>query len=168
MKKAYIGLGSNLGDRLTNLIQSLEMLLAEPQIFLEKVSSVYETEPVGGPDQGPFLNACALLLTNLNPEQLLQDMLSVENKMKRVRNERWGPRLIDLDLLFYEGVTMHTPFLELPHPRLAERDFVLIPLADIAPDLLIPNQDKNVMEIIKQRGHTNSVIIYQQQNWFKF
>ncbi len=166
MKKAYIALGSNLGERLENLKQALELLEGEIAIMIQEVSAVYETAPVGGPKQEPFLNACAAITTNLLPTQLLLKMLGVEETMGRIRKERWGPRIIDLDLLIYEGATMITPLLELPHPRLAERDFVLFPLFDIAPDLLIPAKGKTVGEILATRQPANGVQLFQSSSWF--
>jgi len=160
MKIAYIALGTNLGERLENLRRALEMLSAEAGILVQAVSSVYETEPVGGPEQGQFLNACAAIATSLTPTALLLTMLDIEEKMGRIRKERWGSRLIDLDLLIYEGITMNTPLLELPHPRLTERDFVLIPLADIAPDLPIPRCGKTVREILSSRPKAKDVKLY--------
>jgi 2-amino-4-hydroxy-6-hydroxymethyldihydropteridine diphosphokinase len=138
MSNACIALGSNLGDRAKNLRTALEMLSQADRIKIDAVSAIYETAPVGGPEQGPYLNACAALTTELPPTKLLLAILDIEEKMGRVREVRWGPRIIDLDLLLYETVMMNTPLLELPHPRMGERDFVLIPLADIAPDLIIP------------------------------
>ncbi len=167
MKKAYIGLGSNLGDRLINLKGSLDLLLAEPDIDLVSCSNVYMTDPVGGPEQESFLNACISINTCLTPVILLQKMLSVEDKMKRVRKEKWGPRIIDLDLLIYEGIKMNTPVLKLPHPHLEERDFVLIPLSDIAPNLFLPGKDKNIKDVITNRKDTNTVIFYCHNNWYR-
>lgn len=162
---AYLGLGSNLGDRLSNLKQALALLLADPGLELEMCSGVYETEPVGGPEQGPFLNACVAVKTTLAPVTLLRKMLSVEEKMKRVRAQRWGPRIIDLDLLLYEGVVINTPTLQLPHPRMMERDFVLIPLADIAPDLVIPGSGQKVKMILAARKESPSVAFYCPSDW---
>jgi len=166
LKIACVALGSNLGERLENLKQALVMLEREAGITVQAVSAVYETAPVGGPKQGPFLNACAVLATDLSPTQLLLKMLGVEETMGRIRKERWGPRIIDLDLLIFNGVTMNTPLLELPHPRLAERDFVLIPLADIVPDLLIPAKGKTVREILATRRPANDVQLFQPSSWF--
>ncbi|MFO7952803.1 MAG: 2-amino-4-hydroxy-6-hydroxymethyldihydropteridine diphosphokinase [Bacillota bacterium] len=168
MKSAYIGLGSNLGDRLSHLKQSMLLLLNDPNTKLVSCSCVYETEPVGGPAQNRFLNACILIKTNLTPIILLQNMLEIENELKRVRKERWGPRTIDLDLLIYENLTMNTPFLRLPHPRLTKRDFVLVPLADIAPDLKIPAQEKNIKSILEEREHNPGITWFCHSNWCEF
>ena len=165
MKKAFISIGSNLGNRLENLKQALKMLSAEDDITLQAVSAVYETAPVGGPEQGPYLNACAALLTVLSPTKLLFRMQTIENSMGRVRKEKWGPRIIDLDMLVYEGVTMKSPLLELPHPLITGRDFVLIPLADIAPELLIPGRKETVCAILLKRKQPKDIAIFVQPSW---
>ena len=166
MRNAYIGIGSNLGERLVNLKKALNMLSSEKEISVQAVSAIYETAPVGGPEQGPFLNACAALQTTLTPTLLLLKMLEVENSLGRVREVRWGPRVIDLDLLVYEGVIMNTPLLELPHPRMIERNFVLIPLADIDRELLIPDHGKTVGEILSDRDATDDLEVFMPPSWF--
>lgn len=166
MKTAYIGIGSNLGDRLDNLKRSLEMLAAEREISVQSVSAIYETDPVGGPEQDPFLNACAALATTLSPTMLLLKMFEIEDKMGRVREERWGPRNIDLDLLIYEGVMMNTPILKLPHPLIAERNFVLVPMADINPDLLIPGIDITISKALSARRPAEEVKLFQPSSWY--
>lgn len=166
MKKAYIALGSNLGNRLENLKHSLKQLSKEKGLNITAHSDLYETKPIGGPGQGYFLNACAELRTILTPTILLQKMLDIENAMGRVRVTRWGPRLIDLDLLIYNKTKINSPFLELPHPRLLLRDFVLIPLADIAPDLIIPGQELTVSEIILNRKSTDDVKPFLPTGWY--
>ena len=167
MKTAYIALGSNLGDRIAILKRALELLNDLQEASVAKVSPVYETVPVGGPDQGPFLNACASLKTELPPEELLLKMLHIEDELGRVRAERWGPRLIDLDLLIYEDETVNTALLELPHPRLAERGFVLVPLADIAPGLCVQGHNKTVSELLSQLPPTEDIRLFLPDNWFK-
>lgn len=166
MRNAYIGIGANLGERLVNLKKALNMLSSEKEISVQAVSAIYETAPVGGPEQGPFLNACAALQTTLTPTLLLLKMLEVENSLGRVREVRWGPRVIDLDLLVYEGVIMNTPLLELPHPRMIERNFVLIPLADIDRELLIPGHGKTVGEILSDRDATDDLEVFMPPSWF--
>lgn len=165
MEKAYIALGSNMGNRLEYLKQALAMLSAEKKITLQAVSAVYETVPVGGPKQSSYLNACSALLTDFTPVLLLRKLLETEDLIGRVRKERWGPRVIDLDLLIYSRVMMNTPLLELPHPRLAWRDFVLVPLADIAPDLFIPGQGLTVREIIANRKPVSDVKLFLAPSW---
>lgn len=165
MKGAYVGLGSNIGDRAGFLGNALELLSYE-HVTVVAVSSLYETAPVGGPPQEFFLNACASILTTHGPAGLLQKLLAVENKLGRVRRKRWGPRTVDLDLLLYGEVIMRTPLLELPHPRLAERDFVMIPLAEIAPGVFVPGRDKTVAGLLAERPSTTGVSLYRK-NWLE-
>ncbi|MCG0239189.1 MAG: 2-amino-4-hydroxy-6-hydroxymethyldihydropteridine diphosphokinase [Firmicutes bacterium] len=135
---AYLGLGSNLGDRLANLVAGVRLLSGAADIALVAVSSVYETAPWGLTDQPAFLNAVCAVRTALPPEALLRRCLEVEKALGRVRTVRWGPRTLDIDLLLYGDLTLQEPHLTLPHPRLTERAFVVIPLLEIAPDLTLP------------------------------
>ena len=144
MQTAYVGLGSNLGDRAGNLRMALSELAQMPTISITRVSSLYETAPVGVTTQPEFINAVAALETSLTPAALLAAFLHLENKMGRVRTFRWGPRVIDLDLLLYGREQIALPELIVPHPRLHERAFVLAPLAEIAPDLSLPGGVKTV------------------------
>ncbi|OKP96199.1 2-amino-4-hydroxy-6-hydroxymethyldihydropteridine diphosphokinase [Paenibacillus sp. P46E] len=131
--EAYIALGANLGDREGSLKAALKRLNQHEQIEVTRCSHVYETEPVGYLDQPQFLNMAAALRTTLAPEELLQEMLSIESQLGRVRDVRYGPRTVDLDLLWMENQHFDTPELTLPHPRMQERAFVLIPLSDVVP-----------------------------------
>jgi 2-amino-4-hydroxy-6-hydroxymethyldihydropteridine diphosphokinase len=138
---AYIGLGANLGDRQAALEAALETLRATPGIAVEAVSGVRETEPVGHVDQPHFLNAAARLSTTLGARELLDALLDVERSLGRTREgPRWGPRTIDLDLLLFGREQIDEPGLTVPHPRLAERRFVLEPLADLDPALVVPGR----------------------------
>jgi 2-amino-4-hydroxy-6-hydroxymethyldihydropteridine diphosphokinase len=132
----FLGLGSNLGDRLANL-QAAQAALA-PQVSILAASPVYETAPWGYRDQPPFLNRVVQAQTGLSPVDLLAYLKRIEVTLGRKPNFRNGPRLIDLDILFYDDLVLETPDLVIPHPRLAERAFVLVPLADLAPDLRHP------------------------------
>ena len=132
-----VGLGSNLGDRETQLQQALQRLEEKLDLRVAAVSNIYETKPVGDMEQPDFLNMVALLETELTPFALLQQCLAVETDMGRVRTRRWGPRVIDIDLLVYHENEMNTPCLTLPHPEIVNRGFVLIPLNDVAPALLL-------------------------------
>ncbi|HSW35942.1 MAG TPA: 2-amino-4-hydroxy-6-hydroxymethyldihydropteridine diphosphokinase, partial [Candidatus Limnocylindrales bacterium] len=132
------------------------MLIGDRTVFFIAVSPVYETLPVGGPEQGPYLNACASVGTVLPPTLLMQKMLAVENRMERIRAEKWGPRNIDLDLLLYEEIVMCTPLLKLPHPRLHERDFVLVPLAHLIPEKVIPGIGRTVQSLLTEKKPTKS------------
>ena len=139
MQTAYIGLGSNLGDRKATLSRALELLAAEPGIEVTKVSVFRETAPVGLLDQPRFLNAAARIQTELAPRELLDRLLAVERALGRTRTgTRFGPRTIDLDLLLYGDSMLSEPGLTVPHPRLRERVFVLEPLAELDPGLVIP------------------------------
>jgi len=143
---AYLGLGANLGDRRASIKTALRKLAVQPTIRLARVSSLYETAPVGVTDQPFFLNLVAAVRTSLSPQALLDILLHIENQMGRVRTERWGPRVIDIDLLLYGGEQIALPGLTVPHPRLRERSFALIPLAEIAPDLTLPGDEKKMAD----------------------
>jgi 2-amino-4-hydroxy-6-hydroxymethyldihydropteridine diphosphokinase len=134
--RAHLGIGSNLDDRLANLQLAVDALAAAPGIRVVAVSPVYETEPVGGPVQGDFLNAVVAVDSDLSARELLELALSVEQVAHRVRTERWGPRTLDVDILTFGDETIVEPDLEIPHPRLRERAFVLAPLHDVAPGLV--------------------------------
>ncbi|WP_127534442.1 2-amino-4-hydroxy-6-hydroxymethyldihydropteridine diphosphokinase [Paenibacillus kobensis] len=129
--EAYVALGSNIGDRELTLRAAIERLAAHCEIVVERVSDIYETDPVGYTDQPAFLNMAAAIRTSLVPDELLDTLLDIEQQLGRVRDIRWGPRTIDLDLLLYNGVTKDTDRLTLPHPRMMERAFVLVPLRDV-------------------------------------
>ena len=135
MSIAYIGLGSNLGDRAGNIGQAIG-LLQKNGINVLKTSAVIETAPVGGPPQNKFLNAVVKVATRLSPVELLDHCQAIEQKLGRVRTVANGPRTIDLDILLYDHLAMDTPQLKIPHPRMFERAFVLEPLKEIEPDLL--------------------------------
>ena len=139
MHTAYIGIGSNLGERESTIRDALELLASDPELAVEAVSSIRETDPVGVVDQPRFLNAAIRLATDLAPHALLERLLAVETRLGRVRTgERYGPRTIDLDLLLYGDEIVDEPGLRVPHPRLAERRFVLEPLAELDPGLVVP------------------------------
>lgn len=133
--RATVALGSNLGDRLQHLRTAVAGLRRLGDVVA--TSSLYETEPVGGPEQGRYLNAVVLLETELDPEALLQELHRLERESDRTRDVRWGPRTLDLDLITYEGLRISEPFLVVPHPRAHERRFVLAPLLEVAPDALL-------------------------------
>lgn len=128
---AYIGLGTNIEDREHYLMEAIRMLDEHPAIRVSACSAIYETDPVGYLEQPPFLNMVIRAVTSLPPEALLAHMMKVEQALGRTREIRWGPRTIDLDLLLYGTFSMETPELTIPHPRMLERAFVMIPLLDV-------------------------------------
>jgi 2-amino-4-hydroxy-6-hydroxymethyldihydropteridine diphosphokinase len=140
MATAYVGIGSNLGERLAAIRDALALLAADPELEVEAVSTIRETDPVGVVDQPLFLNAAVRLTTGLAPRLLLERLLAVEQQLGRVRTERYGPRTIDLDLLLYGDAVVEEPGLQVPHPRMTERAFVLEPLAELDPELVIPGR----------------------------
>ena len=137
MRRAYIGLGANLGARGETMRAALRRMAELPSVSVEQVSSFYETPPWGNTDQPPFLNAAARIAFDGTPQELLADLQQIEQELGRVRHEHWGARTIDLDILHIEGMTGADDVLTLPHPYLTERAFVLVPLAEIAPDLMV-------------------------------
>lgn len=148
-KKVWLGLGGNIGDVPHNMAMALQKLIETPDNKLLDISSLYKTPPWGNIDQPWFYNSCALILTRLDPQSFLNQCLKVELSLKRERLERWGPRTIDLDILSFEGVAyFKSDSLTLPHPRISERCFVLLPLFEIAPDLEIGAS--KVSELIKK------------------
>ena len=146
MHSAYIALGSNLGDRRANLQAAIDKV-REAGIEVLEVSSFLETEPYGVTDQPSFVNAVMKVKTDLEPLELLRTLLGIEQEMGRVRKRHWGERNIDLDLLFYEDVIMTSEELNLPHPDMQNRDFVLVPLAELAEGLIHPVLKKSIGQL---------------------
>lgn len=147
--KSAIALGSNLGDS-QNILQSAVQLLDQtPGIELLARSSWYRTKAVG-PPQPDYLNGCVLLQVLMSPQQLLATLLETEAKFGRFRQERWGPRTLDLDLLLFDDVVLESSHLQIPHPRMRERAFVLVPLAEIAPNWLEPVSGKSIAQLVRQ------------------
>jgi len=138
VRRAFLSLGSNLGDRRRFLADAVGSLGSS----VVAVSPVYETDPVGGPDQDPFLNLVVELATDSSPRELLAVCHRLESAADRVRQVRWGPRTLDVDILLVAGVEVHDLDLEIPHPRLRERRFVLEPLRDLAPELVTEDLDR--------------------------
>ena len=136
MVRAYLGIGTNLGDRMAYLQAAVDGLRRADGVEVSTVSSVYETAPVGGPEQGAFLNAVVAVDTELEALGLLRVAQALETDAERVRIERWGPRTLDVDVLLFGDVVSDDPDLLIPHPRMSERAFVMIPLAEIAPEVI--------------------------------
>lgn len=142
MTVVHLGLGSNQGQRLAYLSRGLQHLLAAGDLRLVAVSSVYETEPWGRPDSPPYLNAAVAIETGLAPQVLLDRALAVERACGRIRRERWGARTLDIDILLYGDRVVRSPGLEIPHPYLTARAFVLVPLLELDPGLCLPDGRK--------------------------
>lgn len=140
MNKAYLGLGTNIGNRENYLREAVEIINNNQEIKILKVSKVYETKAWGLKEQDDFLNLCVEIETELNPQELLEVCHKVEEELNRVRTIRWGPRTIDVDILFFNDMLSLDENLTLPHPRIKERAFVLIPLMDLNTNLLIDNK----------------------------
>lgn len=161
MAVVYLGLGSNIGDREANLREALSRLSAK--VKLEEVSSIYETEPVGYTEQPWFLNLVCRGHTALEPRPLLDFVKALEREMGRKPGVRWGPRLIDVDILFYDDVVYSDEALVIPHPRIQERRFVLVPLAEIAPDLVHPVLGITVTELLAGVQDPATVRLYRKR-----
>ncbi len=157
--QVYLALGTNLGDRAANLCAAISALA--PQVKVQAVSRVYETPPWGVLDQPAFLNQVLAGETPLAPQELLQHLKELEERLGRQPGVRYGPRLIDLDILFYDDLVLHVPGLDIPHPRLVERAFVLVPLADLAPDLRHPGSGRTIRDILQQVD-AHGIVVYQQ------
>jgi hypothetical protein len=151
MKTAYLGLGTNLGDRSANLAQAIAMLASE-RLIVKRVSSSYETAPRDFLDQPFFLNQVIEVTTDLFPRQLLDRAKQVERKMGRVKGVAKGPRVIDVDVLMYGHSVVSMPGLEIPHPSIAERRFVLEPLAELAPELRHPVHHRTIRQLLAAVG----------------
>lgn len=139
---AFLSLGSNLGDRMESLQFAVNLIDDDARTRVDAVSSVYETDPVGGPEQGPYLNLALRVATRRSPRALLGLCHQVEAQLGRVRQERWGPRTIDVDILLYGDRVVQTAHLQIPHPRMFERAFVLVPLIEVAPGLVDPEGER--------------------------
>lgn len=147
MPKAYLGLGSNLGIRKENIDSAISLIKNHQQVNITKISSYYETEPIGYKEQNWFLNIVIEIDTSLQPYELLEFCGVIEEKLMRKREVKWGPRTIDVDILLYEGFTSQDERLTLPHPQMTKRAFVMVPLQEIVEDIAI--EDKNIDQIVK-------------------
>lgn len=158
MNFVLLSLGSNIEDRRLYLQQAIFQLQTQAEIQIEKISAFYETEPFGVKDQAAFLNAALCLKTSLSPDALLKICQAVENMLGRKRDVHWGPRTMDIDILYYDGVTMNTDSLVLPHPYLARRRFVLVPLLEVWTGVLLTG--KTVQQLLDICEDTGAVTFY--------
>lgn len=161
MIHAYIGLGSNLENPVAQLDRAIDALKKHDDLKNLRVSSIYGSKPVGPQDQPDYINAVATFETNLSPIVLLDLLQSIEQSQRRVRERHWGPRTLDLDLLLYGQETIQLPRLTVPHPFMLERGFVIKPLSDLAPDMLLAN-GKTVTEQLQQLD-TNDLVFIKEE-----
>ena len=145
--KAYLSIGSNIGDKKENLLKAIENIGKIEDTEVTKVSTILETEPFGVVDQDDFLNACLEIKTLLTPQELLKELLGIEEKMGRVRIKKWGPRIIDIDILLYDKEVIEDDNLAVPHPWMCERSFVLDPLCEIAPNVIHPLKRESIFNL---------------------
>lgn len=164
-----IALGSNLGDSRTTLEDALKKLDQTPGITVKTHSSWYKTAPIG-PPQPDYINGCAILETGINPHELLEIVLHIEQEFGRSRRdqERWGPRIIDIDILLFGNLILETPKLLLPHPRMAQRAFVLVPLAEIAPDWREPVSGETIAKLLQKVDCSGVRMLALQEKKQKF
>lgn len=157
MPDVFIGLGSNIGKRERNVVDAIEMLSKEDGIIVKKVSSLYETEPEGVEDQEWFINAVARVETSIVPLELLRALKNIESLMGRGKSIRWGPRKIDIDILLYGSLVINYPELIIPHPLMHRRAFVLVPLAEIAPEVIHPILNESIQNLLSNLNSTKIV-----------
>ncbi len=160
MRRAFIGLGSNIGDRCAHILLSIKEMKKIPGVKFRRVSGLYNTEPVGHVRQDNFLNAAVEIEISIDPEKLLDELQKIEKRMGRTREIKWGPRIIDLDILFVESVEMNGKNLVLPHKELAFRRFVLVPLHEIASEVVITRAGQTVKQLLKKTPDKSYVELY--------
>ncbi|MED3625270.1 2-amino-4-hydroxy-6-hydroxymethyldihydropteridine diphosphokinase [Neobacillus thermocopriae] len=163
--KALIALGSNMGNRYDNILTAIKCLIKDEDIQLVNFSSLYETDPVGYEEQDLFLNMVIEVNTALEAMELLDRCLTIETELGRKREIKWGPRTIDLDILTYNQENMKTKNLTIPHPRMLQRAFVLIPLYEINPDFQLSGMDKSLEEWINELPDKEGVRVWKRINW---
>ncbi|WP_299093018.1 2-amino-4-hydroxy-6-hydroxymethyldihydropteridine diphosphokinase [uncultured Metabacillus sp.] len=162
--EAYIALGSNMGNREKHLKKAIQTLHFHPSIIVENISSIYETDPIGFTDQDEFLNMVIKINTDLSALELLNVLQDIEKSHNRKREVKWGPRTLDLDILLYNHENIETEQLIVPHPRMHERAFVLIPLSELDKNIRIPSRKESLSTIIDQLQDKEGVRIWKQKN----
>jgi 2-amino-4-hydroxy-6-hydroxymethyldihydropteridine diphosphokinase len=155
---AYIGIGSNVGDKVKNCLEAIERIVVADQNELIGRSSLYRTDPWGNENQDWFVNAAIVIRTSLDPEGLLEHLRKVEEQLQKKKEERWGPRNIDLDILFFNNEILETPALTIPHPFLHLRRFVLVPLQEICPNFIHPQLGLSITELLERSEDEKRVI----------
>ena len=163
MARVFMGLGSNVGDRLSYLRQSIVALDAVAGVVVHTCSSIYETEPWGQENQPSFLNQIVEIHTDLDAHVLLQHCQGIEKNLGREKKVRWGPRTIDLDILLYDQNVIHTDHLQVPHPQLTNRRFVLVPMAELDSDFIVPGVDASIQTLLKQCGDKKQVRLFNAE-----
>ncbi|HZX47743.1 MAG TPA: 2-amino-4-hydroxy-6-hydroxymethyldihydropteridine diphosphokinase [Nitrospirota bacterium] len=159
---AFIGIGTNLGDRKNHIAEAIQLLENNTDIKIIRSSALYVTEPIGYVGQDWFLNCVIEVMTNLPPHELLARCLEIEDKMGRTRTMQWGPRVIDLDILLYNNAVIEDDDLIIPHPNMDKRRFVLAPLVEIAPDVIHPKLNKTVTDLLKHLNDKHKVDVYRE------
>lgn len=167
MERVHIAFGGNVGNVEENLRLALESLARLPRTCIRRVSSLYRTAPVGLTDQPDFLNGVAELETALAPRELLGELLAIEGSLGRTREVRWGPRTVDLDIVLWGQRVVDSADLEVPHPRMHERAFVLVPLAEIAPGARHPRLDRSVRELVASLPDAAEVAKSRRPDWLE-
>ncbi len=165
-KNIFLGLGSNVGDRLVNLESAIEKLNELPGTTVLTCSSVYESAPLGYLAQNDFLNMVAQVSTKFFPEQFFKNTLKIEDDLGRTRKIRWGPRTIDIDILYWGDSVISTDSLNIPHPEAKNRRFVLLPLSEIAADFLLPPNGYRISEVLEELVGENNIELYRTKEQF--
>ena len=162
VEKVFVGVGSNLGNRVTAIEQATQLISELPDTELISAASLFETEPVGNENQPKFINSVVQIATKLDPKRFLICLKQIEEALGRMERERWGPREIDLDILVYGERILNEPDLIIPHPEMTRRRFVLVPMAELAPQLIIPGRSKTILDLLHGLEDERGVVPFQR------